>query len=152
MQRRVVVTGMGAVSPVGLGVAATWAGLVEGRSGIGPITAFDASRHDARIAGEVHGLDAAAVVGAKLARRTDRFEALRARCPWIQQLRVKGAMVGVDLSMDGAGIVDQCLHRRLLINCTHGTVLRLLPALNLTDAQLDEGCGVLEEVLLASKP
>ena len=45
----------------------------------------------------------------------------------------------------------QCLQRRLLINCTHGTVLRLLPALNLTDAELDEGCGILEEVLLAIK-
>jgi 4-aminobutyrate aminotransferase-like enzyme len=45
--------------------------------------------------------------------------------------------------------VQQCLERRLLINCTHGTVLRLLPALTLTDGQLDEGCGILEEVLLS---
>ena len=55
------------------------------------------------------------------------------------------------LACHGAGVVDQCLRRRLLINCTHGTVLRLLPALNLTDAQLDEGCGILEDVLLAYK-
>ena len=47
--------------------------------------------------------------------------------------------------------VVECLQRRLLINCTHGTVLRLLPALTLTDAQLDEGCGILEECLLAYK-
>jgi predicted acetylornithine/succinylornithine family transaminase len=85
------------------------------------------------------------------ARFRERFEALRARCPLIQTVRVKGAMIGVELSLDGAPIVNQCLERRLLINCTHGTVLRLLPALNITDAEIDEGCGILEEVLLAYK-
>jgi acetylornithine/succinyldiaminopimelate/putrescine aminotransferase len=80
-----------------------------------------------------------------------RFDALRPRCPWIQEVRIKGAMIGVELSVDGASIVDQCLRRRLLINGTHGTVLRLLPALTLTDEQLDEGCSILEEVLLAHK-
>ena len=48
---------------------------------------------------------------------------------------------------DGAPIVQGCLERRLLINCTHGTVLRLLPALTLTDEQLDEGCAYCEEVV-----
>jgi acetylornithine/N-succinyldiaminopimelate aminotransferase len=81
-----------------------------------------------------------------------RFETLRSRCPVIQQVRVKGAMIGVQLSVDGAPLVNQCLQRGLLINCTHGTVLRLLPALNLTDEQLDEGCAILEDVLLAFKP
>jgi predicted acetylornithine/succinylornithine family transaminase len=81
-----------------------------------------------------------------------RFEALKLRCPWIGEVRVKGAMIGIELSLDGAPIVQQCLQRRLLVNCTHGTVIRLLPALNLTDNQLDEGCGILEEVLLAHKP
>jgi len=57
----------------------------------------------------------------------------------------------VELSVDGAPIVQACLQRHLLINCTHGTVLRLLPALTLTDAQLDEGCGILADVLLHSK-
>jgi predicted acetylornithine/succinylornithine family transaminase len=79
------------------------------------------------------------------------FEALRSRCPLIQQVRVKGAMIGVELSVEGAAVVDQCLRRRLLVNCTHGTVIRLLPALTLTDDLLDEGCGILEEVLLAHK-
>jgi predicted acetylornithine/succinylornithine family transaminase len=81
----------------------------------------------------------------------ERFEALRPRCPWIQDVRAKGAMIGVELSIDGAPIVDQCLKRRLLINCTHGTVLRLLPALTLADEQIDGGCDILEEVLLAYK-
>jgi acetylornithine/N-succinyldiaminopimelate aminotransferase len=81
-----------------------------------------------------------------------RLQALRPRCPWIQQVRILGAMIGIELSMDGAPVVNQCLQRRLLVNCTHGTVIRLLPALTLTDAQLDEGCAILEEVLLGLKP
>jgi predicted acetylornithine/succinylornithine family transaminase len=80
-----------------------------------------------------------------------RLEAVRSRCPWIQDIRVRGAMIGVELSVEGAPIVNQCLQNRLLINCTHGTVLRLLPALTLTDGELDEGCGILEQVLLAHK-
>jgi acetylornithine/succinyldiaminopimelate/putrescine aminotransferase len=80
-----------------------------------------------------------------------RFEKLRSRCPLIQDVRVKGAMIGIELSLDGVPIVNQCLQKRLLINCTHGTVLRLLPALTLSDSQLDEGCGILEEVLLTYK-
>jgi predicted acetylornithine/succinylornithine family transaminase len=81
-----------------------------------------------------------------------RFEALRARCPLIQEVRVKGAMIGIDLSVEGAAIVNQCLQRQLLINCTHGTVLRLLPAMNLADDELEAGCKILEEVLLGFKP
>ncbi len=81
----------------------------------------------------------------------ERFEALRTRCPLIREVRVLGAMIGVELAADGAPVVQECLRRRLLVNCTHGTVIRLLPALTLSDAQLDEGCGILEEVLLAYK-
>jgi acetylornithine/N-succinyldiaminopimelate aminotransferase len=76
-----------------------------------------------------------------------RFEALRSRCPFIRAVRIKGVMIGVELSVDGTPVVAACMERRLLINCTHGTVLRLLPALTLTDAELDEGCSILEEVL-----
>ena len=81
----------------------------------------------------------------------ERFLALKSRCPLLQQVRVLGVMIGLELSVEGAGIVNECLQRRLLINCTHGTVLRLLPALNLTDAELQEGCDILEEVLLAHR-
>jgi predicted acetylornithine/succinylornithine family transaminase len=77
-----------------------------------------------------------------------RFEALRSRCPLIQEVRVCGTMIGIELSGDGAPIVDRCLQRRLLINCTHGNVLRLLPALNLSDADLQAGCAIIEEALV----
>lgn len=78
-----------------------------------------------------------------------RFESLRDRCPLIQDIRIMGTMIGLDLSIDGAPIVDQCLKRRLLINATHGHVIRLLPAMNLTDQELNAGCDILEEVLLS---
>jgi acetylornithine/N-succinyldiaminopimelate aminotransferase len=78
-----------------------------------------------------------------------RFEALRGRCPLIQEVRIKGVMIGLQLTVDGTPLVKACMERKLLVNCTHGTVIRLLPAMNLTDAELDEGCGILEEVLLS---
>ncbi len=93
-------------------------------------------------------LERATQIGERFRRR---LEALRPRCPWIQQIRILGAMIGIELSVDGTPVVNQCLQRRLLVNCTHGTVIRLLPALTVTDAQLDEGCGILEEVLVGMK-
>jgi predicted acetylornithine/succinylornithine family transaminase len=85
------------------------------------------------------------------ARFRERLEALRQRCPRIQAVRIQGAMIGVELTVDGTAVVNECLQRRLLINCTHGTVLRLLPALTLTDGELDEGCNILEDILLTFK-
>ena len=72
-RRRVVVTGLGIVSPVGNTVAETWDGIVAGRSGIGPITRFDATAFKARIAGEVKGFDIATYLSPKEARRMDVF-------------------------------------------------------------------------------
>jgi acetylornithine/succinyldiaminopimelate/putrescine aminotransferase len=77
-----------------------------------------------------------------------RLEVLQNKCNLIRELRIKGAMIGIELAVAGAGIVQKCLERGLLINCTHNTVLRLLPALNLPYELLDEGCGILEDVLL----
>jgi len=70
--RRVVVTGMGAISPLGLDVEKTWKALVAGRSGISAITAFDAATSSVRIAGQIPGFDAGATFGRRRARHLDR--------------------------------------------------------------------------------
>jgi len=57
VSRRVVVTGVGLVSPLGIGTSVTWDALCSGQSGIGPITRFDASEYASRIAAEVRGFD-----------------------------------------------------------------------------------------------
>jgi 3-oxoacyl-[acyl-carrier-protein] synthase II len=72
-RRRVVVTGLGVVSPIGNDVQSTWASLLAGRSGIGPITRFDASALNCRIAGEVKGFDITTVMSTKEARHVDTF-------------------------------------------------------------------------------
>jgi 3-oxoacyl-[acyl-carrier-protein] synthase II len=74
VERKVVVTGMGTVSPIGLTVDEAWDSAVEGRSGVGPITLFDASDLGAQIAAEVKGFDPARYVEPREARRRDRFE------------------------------------------------------------------------------
>ncbi|HEX6139125.1 MAG TPA: beta-ketoacyl-ACP synthase II [Candidatus Limnocylindria bacterium] len=70
--RRAVVTGLGVVSPVGIGADAAWQALVAGRSGIAEITLFDASAYDVHVAGEVKGFDATQHMDPKDARRHDR--------------------------------------------------------------------------------
>ncbi|MFT3762779.1 MAG: beta-ketoacyl-ACP synthase II [Pseudoxanthomonas sp.] len=72
-QRRVVVTGMGMVSPLGNDLASSWDGIVNGCSGIGPITSFDTEGYTTRIAGEVRGFDPTAFVPAKDAKKMDPF-------------------------------------------------------------------------------
>jgi len=73
MDQRVVITGMGAVTPVGNDVPTMWRALVAGRSGIAPITLFDSSVIPVRIAGEVKGFDPVGIFGRREARRNDRF-------------------------------------------------------------------------------
>ncbi|NWG21464.1 MAG: beta-ketoacyl-ACP synthase II [Chloroflexi bacterium] len=73
MSRRVVITGMGAVSPLGLDVPSLWQGIREARSGVGPITLCDADNLDSRIAGEVRGFDPHNYMDRKEVRRNDRF-------------------------------------------------------------------------------
>ena len=73
MSRRVVVTGVGLVSPLGIGTQANWEALRAGRSGIGPITRFDASQYSARIAGEVKAFDPLQFVDKKDVKKMDVF-------------------------------------------------------------------------------
>ena len=73
MSRRVVVTGIGLVSPLGLGTEKTWEAIRNGRSGVGPITAFDASAFTTRIAGEVKGFEPEKFVDRKEIKKMGRF-------------------------------------------------------------------------------
>jgi acetylornithine/N-succinyldiaminopimelate aminotransferase len=82
------------------------------------------------------------------ARFRQQFEALRAEIPdSIRDIRILGVMIGLDLTFDATDVVAECLSRRLLVNATHGHVLRLLPALTIADDQIAEGCAVLADVL-----
>lgn len=81
-----------------------------------------------------------------------RLEPLVDELSIVEHLRVCGLMIGLELGVEGAPIVQQCLERGLLINCTQQTVLRLLPAMTLTDEQMDEGCEVLADVLRSYTP
>ena len=76
MNKRVVVTGLGAITPIGNNVEDTWHNLLVGKSGIGPITLFDPSELSTRIGGEVQEFDPVALFGRREARRMDRFTQL----------------------------------------------------------------------------
>ncbi len=73
MRKRVVITGLGVISPVGLNVEETWGALLAGKSGAAPITHFDASDHKTHFAAEVKGFDADEIFGRREARRMDRY-------------------------------------------------------------------------------
>ncbi|QDH22604.1 beta-ketoacyl-ACP synthase II [Saccharibacillus brassicae] len=119
---RVVITGMGVVTPLGSGVETFWSKLVAGQSGVRSIEAFDASRHKAKIAGEVRDFDGAALLGAKEARKLDRFcqFALAAADEAVQQSELDLARTdrermgvyvgsgtgGIGTLMEQAGVLD----------------------------------------------
>jgi len=75
------------------------------------------------------------------------FERLKEELPIIDQVRVCGLMVGVDLTIPAAPAVAKCLERGVLVNATHDTVVRLLPALDISEEQADQGCSVIADVL-----
>ena len=89
-RRKVVVTGMGAITPLGLNVQDTWQALIEGRSGIGRITQFDASAYPTQIAGEVKGFDPGEHMDAREARRMARFSQF--------------AVAGAKMALEDAGL------------------------------------------------
>ena len=72
-KRRVVITGLGAVTPVGLTAAESWEAVKAGKCGIAPITLYDASNMKAKLAGEVKGFDPANYMEKREARKVDRF-------------------------------------------------------------------------------
>src|SRR5919107_2767215 len=89
-KRRVVVTGIGMISPLGIGNELTWQGLVEGRSGIGPITKFDASDYTSRIAGEVKDFHPENWIEKKEVKKSDTF--------------IHYAVVAAQMAVDDAGL------------------------------------------------
>jgi acetylornithine/N-succinyldiaminopimelate aminotransferase len=77
-----------------------------------------------------------------------RLTALQDRCDAVRAVRVMGMMIGVELSIDGAAVVQASLDRNLLVNCTQGRVIRLLPAMTVSQADVEEGCDRLAEAIL----
>ena len=67
--------------------------------------------------------------------------------PFVKELRICGLMIGLELSVEATPLVQTCLDKGLLINCTQGHVVRLLPALTLTDEELAQGCEILKTVI-----
>jgi 3-oxoacyl-[acyl-carrier-protein] synthase II len=103
MKRRVVVTGLGCVSPVGNNVKDTWQALLDGKSGAAPITAFDASTHKTKFAAEVKNFDPGALFGTRDARKMDRFVQL-ATAAAIEALE-QSRLVIDDANRDRVGIL-----------------------------------------------
>ena len=131
--RRVVITGVGVISPLGLNAAETWAGLIAGRSGIGPLTQFDASEMPSRLVGSVKGFNPASVMDAKEARRlgahTQYAVAALADAranAGLDMAAEDATRVGVCLgsALGGAGIIEEQAH-----TLQNGGVRRVNPAL-----------------------
>jgi acetylornithine/N-succinyldiaminopimelate aminotransferase len=76
-----------------------------------------------------------------------RLLALKETCDAVRDVRVIGMMIGVELSIDGAAVVQACLDRNLLVNATQGRVIRLLPAMTVTETEVEEGCEKLAEAI-----
>ena len=72
-----------------------------------------------------------------------RLEPLKGSLDIVQDVRVRGVMIGIELAIEGAPVVERCLEKRLLINCTQKSVLRLLPAMNLPEELAHQGCDTL---------
>jgi 3-oxoacyl-[acyl-carrier-protein] synthase II len=114
LKRRVVVTGLGLVLPNGIGVEETWRNTCEGRSGIGPITRFDTSQFETKIAGEVKGFNPEDYVGRKEVRRMDLF--------------IQYAVAASKLAVEDSGLeIDEAISDR--VGVIIGTGLGGLPTL-----------------------
>jgi 3-oxoacyl-[acyl-carrier-protein] synthase II len=122
MKRRVVITGLGEVTPVGVGVEESWQALCQGKSGVGVVTGFDASDFRTRIAGEVKGFNPLDFIDRKLARRGDRFIhfALAATRMAVEDSRLKinagnSERVGVSVGTAMGGIESIEKNHQLLL-------------------------------------
>ncbi|MES2564502.1 MAG: beta-ketoacyl synthase N-terminal-like domain-containing protein, partial [Pseudomonadota bacterium] len=123
-RRRVVVTGLGIVSPVGIGVTQAWSNILAGKSGITPISRFDASSLSSRIAGEVKGFEVSQYLAPKEARRFDTFIHY-------------GLAAGIDCIKD-AGLDFDCLNLERIGACI-GSGIGGLPLIESTHNAAIEG-------------
>ena len=106
-KRRVVVTGLGVVSPVGIGAAQAWDNLLKGQTGVGPITKFDASALPTRIAAEVKGFNSADWMHPKETRRSDLF--------------IHYGLAATKMALDDAGFtIDESNAERVGVNVGSG--------------------------------
>lgn len=122
--QRVVVTGTGLISPLGHTVAETWAALIAGQSGVGPITLFDSSLFDVHIAAEIKDFDPAAALGRRAARRMDRFEQL--------------ANVAAKEAMEQSGLeITEANAQRvgLSVSCAFGGIMSMVEQITLLNAE-----------------
>ena len=138
-ERRVVVTGMGAITPLGCDVASFWGSAVAGRSGVGPINQFDASSYPCRIAGQAWGFEPTAFFSAKMVNRFERF-ALMAMAATDEAVRQSGlamaeedaTRVGVYVGSGSGGLSAITGQVRILLDkgwafCDPLSMLRTLP-------------------------
>ena len=106
MNRRVVVTGMGLVSPIGIGVEETWQSLCDGKSGVGTITRFDVSKYQTQIAAEVKNFNAQDFLPAKEAKRTELFIAYAIAAA---RMAVEDSGLVIDnTNSDRVGVITGC--------------------------------------------
>ena len=123
--RRVVVTGIGLVSPLGIGTEANWRALMAGQSGIGPITHFDASAFAARIAGEVKGFDPLRWVEKKDVKKMDVF--------------IQFAMAAAQFAMEDSGAADHQRERADASACSSAPASAASPASSASTIALLDG-------------
>ena len=81
-----------------------------------------------------------------------RLLALQENCQWVREVRVIGMMIGIELDVDGGPVVEACMNNGLLVNCTQGNVVRLLPAMTLSEEQAEQGCQVLADAIQGLNP
>ncbi|MCG8449179.1 MAG: aspartate aminotransferase family protein [Pirellulales bacterium] len=81
-----------------------------------------------------------------------QFASLVDELPFVSELRICGLMIGLELSIGAAPLVQRCMEQGLLINCTQGNVIRLLPAMTLTDEELQQGCEILITAIREYQP
>ena len=77
-----------------------------------------------------------------------RLDELATRCPMVRDVRVIGMMIGLELAVDGAPVVQACLDKGVLVNCTQQNTIRLLPAMNISADEAHEGCDILSEAIM----